>query len=371
MKTSRIVVLAAAGCFLLTFAPAQADPVLQPGDTLYAIDLDVGTTPTPYTGEEVDKVIDGNSGTKYLSNGDNWSGLIVTPGLSTVQSIRFTTANDADSRDPAYYVLYGTMDAISSPAQGTGTSESWTKIASGVLSLPTTRLDSSTVVSFANATGYTSYKLLFPATRSNDTLMQIADVQFYTEAAGGGTAVLSSSNPIIAVDQTGNDGSSRNPTAEGPAALLDGNTATKYLNFGEVNSGIIVVPQSGPSTVIGVQLWTANDAAERDPTGFSLYGMNGAVDPLALNGRGEGAWALIASGSLNLPTERFADGGIVSFSNTTAYDAYRFVVTGVRDSGAANSMQVSGLQLHNNIPEPSVLGLLALGGALMFRRRRR
>ncbi len=349
----------------------QAGTILQAGDTIYGIDSDVGATPTSPANEGAVNVLDGNSGTKYLTGGNNWSGFIVTPGASTVQSIRFTTANDAANRDPAYYVLYGTMDAINSTSQSRGLSESWTKISSGALSLPTTRLDASTLVSFANSATYTSYKLLFPATRSGgDASMQIADTQFYSDTAGAGTAILGTANPIIPVDQTGAAGSSRYPAAENPAALLDGNTATKYLNFGEVNSGIIVVPQSGPSTAIGLQLWTANDAPERDPAGFSLFGMNGPVDPLSLNSDGAGDWALIASGLLDLPTARQAADDIYWFDNNQTYDAYKFVVTSVRNEATANSMQVSGFQLYT-VPEPSVFALLVLGGAVMLRRRNR
>lgn len=174
------------------------------------------------------------------------------------------------------------------------------------------------------------------------------------------------------MDATGAAGSSRNPTAENPGALLDGNTGTKYLNFGEVNSGFVVAPQSGASTAIGLQLWTANDHPSRDPAGFSLYGINGGVDPLTMNSTGEGAWTLIASGLLNLPEARLATGDIVWFSNDQSYDAYRFVATSVRDEATANSMQISGFQLYT-IPEPSSLGLLTLGGVMvggMLRRRR-
>ena len=372
MNTNLILKAAAiAGGAFLSLS-VQAGTILQPGDTMYAIDLDVGSAPSSNAGEEADKVIDGNSGTKYLSTGNNWSGFIVTPGASLVRSMRFTTANDAQGRDPAYYVLYGTYHTLNSTAQGTGLGELWTKISSGSLSLPATRLDSSTVVSFANNTAYTSYKLVFPATFGNSDLMQIADTQFYTDANGSGTPVLGASNPIIPVDATGNTGSSRNPTAENPAALLDDNPGTKYLNFGEVNSGFIVAPQSGPSTAIGLKLWTANDHADRDPAGFSLFGINGVVDPDSLNGTGEGAWTLIASGLLDLPTDRLAEGGMVWFDNDKSYEAYRFVATSVRDEAAANSMQISGFQLYS-IPEPSTLGLVTLGGIMiggMIRRRR-
>ena len=361
---------AIAGGVLVGFS-IQAGTILQPGDTIYAIDLDVGLPPTSPASEAVENVIDGNSGTKYLSTGNNWSGFIVTPGASLVHSIRFTTANDAQSRDPGYYVLYGTYYPINSTAQGTGLGESWARISSGPLTLPAARLDSSTVINIPNNTAYTSYKLLFPSLYGTTDLMQLADVQFYSGADATGSSILSVGNPIIPVDATGAAGSSRHPIAENPANLLDDNTATKYLNFGEVNSGFVVAPQSGASTAIGLQLWTANDQPSRDPAGFSLYGIKGSVDPLTLNSTGEGAWTLIASGLLNLPEARQTAGDIFWFNNDQSYDAYRFVATSVRDEASANSMQISEFQLYT-IPEPSALGLLALGGLIggMLRRRR-
>ncbi len=102
MKTNLILkATAIAGGAFLSLS-VQAGTILQPGDTMYAIDLDVGSEPTVGNVlETVEKVIDGDSATKYLSNGNNWSGFIVTPGASLVRSIRFTTANDQQGRDPA------------------------------------------------------------------------------------------------------------------------------------------------------------------------------------------------------------------------------------------------------------------------------
>jgi hypothetical protein len=51
----------------------------------------------------------------------------------------------------------------------------------------------------------------------------------------------------------------------------------KYLNFGEINSGFIVTPSNGPSIVHSFQITTANDAVERDPTSWRLYGTD---DPI-------------------------------------------------------------------------------------------
>lgn len=63
-------------------------------------------------------------------------------------------------------------------------------------------------------------------------------------------------------------------------------------------------------------------------------------------------------------------GPLVEVDNDTAYASYRFVVTEVRDSDMANSMQFADIQFY--VPEPTSAALL-LGGVwgLTLRRRSR
>lgn len=363
---------------LLAAPNVPAVSLLGPNDIIYAIDTDYGGPSSYPSGEAPDFMIDGNSATKYLNFGRNWSGIIVTPGASTVQSLRFTTANDAPDRDPSYFILYGTTDPITSTANGQGRSENWTLISSAALSLPNARGDSTTVVDVANGSSYTSYKLLFPGVRNDGAAnsMQIADVQMYNAPAAGGVAILSAGQPTVGVDDNGGGGGqSRYPGGEAPANILDGNPGTKYLNFGKENSGFIVTPEAGASVITGFELWTANDSPERDPATYALYGFNGAVD-YANNSLGDlQNWELISSGALNLPTDRETSGGLMSLANGDAYESYRFVVTSLRDGGAANSLQFSDIQFYGVVvPEPSTIAMsvvgLAFAGWVVARRRR-
>ncbi|HEY1380259.1 MAG TPA: PEP-CTERM sorting domain-containing protein [Gemmataceae bacterium] len=121
--------------------------------------------------------IDGAAGTKYLNFGREGTGLIITPaaGATTVGGLQITTANDAPGRDPASFELYGTNGPITSVENSDGTAEAlWTLIASGGLNLPgdpaigtDQRGVDGPVVTFANSTAYTSYKIIFPDNKSD------------------------------------------------------------------------------------------------------------------------------------------------------------------------------------------------------------
>jgi hypothetical protein len=152
---------------------------------------------------------------------------------------------------------------------------------------------------------------------------------------------------IIAIDTAGGPTSS-SPGAEGPGNAVDGNPGTKYLNFGEERSGLILTPAGGPSTIQSMVLTTANDAPERDPASFSLYGTNSPI--LSGNhslGNSE-PWTLIATSTLSLPTTRLTAGSPVDFANALSYTSYRLVFDTVVNAGVANSMQIADIQFYSS-----------------------
>jgi hypothetical protein len=168
---------------VLMSVPVFGAPILAPGDFIIAIDADGGSN-SP-AAEPVAEAIDGitaGAGAKYLNFGQANSGFIVTPALgsSIVGSFEIWTANDTEERDPATWALYGTNEAIVSANDSTGTSESWTLIASGSVSLPAARNVLGPLVTFTNTTSYRSYKMLFPTVKNaTANSMQIAEIQFY------------------------------------------------------------------------------------------------------------------------------------------------------------------------------------------------
>ena len=149
---------------------------------------------------------------------------------------------------------------------------------------------------------------------------------------------LSPFDPIIAIDL--DPGQSVSPGGEQVGNAIDG-TLAKYLNFGEVDSGFIVTPAVGSTTISSFQITTANDAEERDPDAWELYGTN---DPITSANNSTGTnenWTLIDSGSVSLPSARNTPGPTVPVTNSTAYTSYRMIFTGVKNAAAANSMQIA------------------------------
>jgi hypothetical protein len=389
----------AAALALLSLLPASATAqaligLLGPEDTAIAIDLDATFVGPMNNGrypaaENPPKAIDGLTNTKYLNFGGAGSGFIVTPAVpSVVESFQITTANDAPGRDPSSWALYGfngaltTTDSGPSPAiNQTGLAEAWTLIDSGGVTLPgdpainnDQRGVLGPVVNVnSGAVAYEHFKMIFPTMKTPGSIMQFAEIQFYgDDAATPAQALLAPANPIIAVDETptpaGWAGSSF-PGNETPAHGIDqflnamGQASTKYLNFGEERSGIIITNSGGPVDVNFMRLTTANDAVDRDPTSYELYGTN---DPITTeqnsNSNGTEVWTLLSSGPLSLPDARFTNDEFIVINSPAAYTSYRLIFPTVKNAAAANSMQIADIQFYTAIPEPSSWALVVAAG---------
>ncbi len=147
------------------------------------------------------------------------------------------------------------------------------------------------------------------------------------------------------------------PCGEVPEMVIDNNVSTKYLNFGgnfnegETASGFQVTPSIGATIVTGLTFTTANDATERDPIAYELYGSNDGI---------EGPYTLITSGFIMDfagadPWPRFTKTATpITFENATAYTSYQVLFTMIRNQTSANSMQIAEVELLGR-PAPSVV----------------
>ncbi|MBN8457826.1 MAG: hypothetical protein J0M04_08305 [Verrucomicrobia bacterium] len=171
------------------------------------------------------------------------------------------------------------------------------------------------------------YRILVTGTISMMSISALQAAAVWFDVTAGGTASGTSGNF---------------PTDESPPKTIDGNYYTKYLNFDELNTGVIISGGNAAVPVTRMTLVTANDASERDPASYTLEGSNDGSN-----------WTGISSGGLALPTGRntvlSGDHTVYSqsltFSNDTAYSYYRVIFPTVRNSGAANSMQIGEISL--------------------------
>ena len=122
--------------------------------------------------------------------------------------------------------------------------------------------------------------------------------------------------------------SNNSPSNEGASNAFDNNPYTKYLNFDKKNAGVTVQLNAG-RVVTSFKLTTANDAVERDPSSYKLYGSNDGS-----------TWTLIQQGQLSLSNNRFSVSADIPVTNSTAY-VYYFMIFPTIKNDAGNSVQIA------------------------------
>lgn len=293
--------------------------------------------------ESPNKAADGDANTKFLLfKGEN-AGLIITPpeGPATYNRLALTTANDGPERDPASYKIYGSTTAL--PTSGNFLTSGLTLIQEGELALTNVRNNGTTVAGpaitqFNNTTAYASYLVVFPTVKSSPNLTQIAEVKLsqgltVPHQVAVGRAFGGRWNGDYpeqgSIRQSGDTAHNNWPAGESPDHALDGDTSTKYLHFSGPDAALAIRPEGGASVINSMSFWTANDAPERDPASYEVYGF------------GIGGWIYLGGGSLTLPATRNSGPVTVNFSNTTAYQDYAAVFPAVKNNPATVLTQIS------------------------------
>lgn len=100
------------------------------------------------------------------------------------------------------------------------------------------------------------YRMVVNAVRSPGNYFQLSEFQLRN-------------NSTFLTGATYTNGNGSSPGAEGPANAGDNNTSTKWLNFQEVGS-ILLITYPSAVTVTDYTWWTANDADGRDMTAWTL-----------------------------------------------------------------------------------------------------
>lgn len=168
-------------------------------------------------------------------------------------------------------------------------------------------------------------------TNANGNFPHLGEVQFWGQP--GATIFptpTSTPTPEGVVSARGDNSGS----GEGKEKAFDKNYVTKWLDFSPSGSWIEYQYNSGVTHVFqSYSITSANDHPERDPTDFMLQGSNDGVNYVTLDSR------VGITFTNRLETQHY------SFSNATAYNRYKLVVTKVFDVNAANSVQLAEITL--------------------------
>ncbi|MFT6988101.1 MAG: hypothetical protein ACJASL_000061 [Paraglaciecola sp.] len=273
-------------------------------------------------GEAETMAFDNDATSKWLDNASvpsvedpSWI-QVDFPEAVAVNVLSITSANDAPERDPENFSLMGSNDG--------GTT--WIMVGDWIGETFDARFERK-LFSAENALAFTSYRLNISKNRGDSNLMQITEI----ELIGPKLPSLQHSHA------PGNtyEGRARIGDGEAETMAFDGDATTKWLDNGGVPSveepSWVVVTMTAPATVNTLALTSANDAPERDPENFEVWGSNDGL-----------SWIVLGSWLGESFDERF-ERKQFSFANDLAFGFYRFNIS--KNKGGSNLMQITEIEL--------------------------
>jgi len=187
--------------------------------------------------------------------------------------------------------------------------------------------------------GQPSYEVFRSADASTvcspNNLLGVTDIRSWVDPAPQGIDITDLGGPISAQYQTGS------PTGEAYTNLIDNNVNTKYLTF---NPSAWIQYQAPSSYVVkGYTISSANDAPERDPLNWTLQG--------STNGS---SWTTIDTRA-NEDFPGRLQKRIFKFTNTTAYQYYRFNLS----NNSGTILQLAEIELFGDPSTPAASKIIS------------
>ncbi|WP_462154187.1 discoidin domain-containing protein [Pseudoalteromonas piscicida] len=221
--------------------------------------------------ESADKAFDGDPQTKWLDHND-WQGppteeapswiQVDFPTQQAISGVYITSANDAPERDPENFSLLASNDE----------GASWINLGNVVGASFEARFERQGFV-FGNAQKYTSYRIAVTKNKNNDGLLQIGEIQFVGPVY---PSVDHTDTETFAVTASNSIGE-----AENQDKAFDNDPTTKWLDHNDWQGPPTVEAPSWVQVdfneavaVNQLAITSANDAPERDPENFALFGSN-------------------------------------------------------------------------------------------------
>lgn len=227
----------------------------------YAIDRSEGGTVTASSDDSPDgegklNAFDNSYSSKWLVTVPSAWIQYQFPGGSAyaINSYTITAANDYPERDPKNWTLTGSNDGTN-----------WTQLDTQQNQDFADRFQSKTFT-IANTTAYSYYR--FTLDNHSGSILQLAELKL-----NDGTAI-SPIQPVISA-------SGENLPDEGKDKVYDGTSITKWLTAS--SSGWLSFDFGKAITLDGYAITSANDADERDPKNWTLYGSNDGTSWTAMN----------------------------------------------------------------------------------------